>query len=51
MGAESCVRGIGYLAAPALVGVLAHAANLPPALLVPLVLVVGVLPLAWSTGP
>jgi predicted MFS family arabinose efflux permease len=40
-----------YLAAPALVGGLAHATNLHAALLVPLVLVVGVIPLAWSTDP
>ncbi len=40
-----------YLAAPALVGGLAHATTLHTALLVPLVLVVGVIPLAWSTDP
>ena len=37
--------------ATALVGGLAHATNLHAALLVPLVLVVGVIPLAWSTDP
>ena len=40
-----------YLAAPAVVGGLAHATNLHAALLIPLVLVVGVIPLAWSTDP
>ena len=38
-----------YLAAPAVIGGLAHATNLRAALLVPLVLIAGVLPLAWST--
>lgn len=40
-----------YLAAPALVGGLAHATTLRLALMVPLVLIVGVIPLAWSTDP
>lgn len=38
-----------YLAAPAVIGGLAHATTLHTALLIPLALVIGVIPLAWST--